>query len=279
MKKLTRLLILASLVVATLIIFSSCNKECEHDWKKATCTKPKTCWNCDETTGEPKGHDFIEATCTEPKKCLNCDKTEGKALGHKKGDWKIDTRGIGKLHCNVCNEVINIKYGFVDNIYTSNDIPNELMNNEFKNIIGLFSKSFSETGLDISNAITYDGENYIFYLDNLEFLGDKCEKGSNFTPRIIYNQDAINNNGYPCKMFFAFANPLKSNGYQETVKMVEDIARVLDISDDGLIDNDYSSSSALAIGKYATFTFTNLNLELTVSNTDGTVDINIVPID
>ena len=61
--------------------------------------------------------------------------------------------------------------------------------------------------------------------------------------------------------------------------MVEDIAEALDISDSGLIDNNYSSSSKLAIGEYATFTFTDLNLTLTVSNTDGSVEIEIVPID
>ena len=80
-------------------------------------------------------------------------------------------------------------------------------------------------------------------------------------------------------MFFAFANPLKSNGYEETVEMVEDIAEALDISDSGRIDNNYSCSSKLAIGEYATFTFTDLNLTLTVSNTDGSVEIEIVPID
>ena len=61
--------------------------------------------------------------------------------------------------------------------------------------------------------------------------------------------------------------------------MVENIAEALDISDSGLIDNDYSSSSKLAIGEYATFTFPNLGLELTVSNTDGTVEIEVIPID
>jgi len=169
--------------------------------------------------------------------------------------------------------------GVVENIHTAADIPNELMNDEFKNVIDLFSKGFSQSGLDIANGTTYnDGETYIFYFDNLEFLGDECEEGSNFNPRIIYDQDAINNDGTPYKMFFAFANPLKSNGYEETVEMVEDIAEALDISDAGLIDNNYSSSSKLAIGKYATFTFPNLGLEFTVSNTDGTVEIEIIPI-
>lgn len=174
---------------------------------------------------------------------------------------------------------VDSKIGVVENIHIVADIPNELMNEEFKSVIDLFSKGFSQSGLDITNVTTCDdGETYIFYLDNLEFLGDECEDGA-LQPRIIYNKDAINNNGTPNKVFFEIANPLKSNGYKETVEMVEDIAEALDISNSGLIDNDYSSSSKLAIGEYATFTFPNLSIELTVSNTDGTVEIEIVPID
>lgn len=169
--------------------------------------------------------------------------------------------------------------GVVENIHTTADIPNTLMNDKFKNVIDLFSKGFSKSGLDISNATKTDAGTYIFYFDDLEFLGDKCEENDSLCPRVIYDQDAINNNGTPYEMCFAFANPLKSNGYNETVEMIEDIAKALGISNSGLIDNDYSSSSKLATGEYATFTFPNLNLKLTVSNTDGTVEIEIIPID
>ena len=168
--------------------------------------------------------------------------------------------------------------GVVKDIRTVTDIPSKLMNEELKSVLDLFSKGFSQSGLNISNATTYDdGENYIFYLENLEFLGEKCEEGANLTPRVIYNQDAINNNGIPNKLCFAFSYPRKSNGYKETVKIVEDIAKTLNISDDGLINNDYSSSSKRPTGEYATFTFRNLNLKLTVSNMLNSVQIEIVP--
>ena len=170
--------------------------------------------------------------------------------------------------------------GVVENIYTASDIPNELMNDEFKNVVDLFSKGFSESGLDISDATTYDdGETYIFYLDNLEFLGEECEDGSNVSPRVIYGQDAISNDGTPELMFLAFSYPRESNGYEETVEMVEDIAEALNIFGGSLIDNDYSSSSKWATGEYATFTFPNLNLKLTVSNMQSSVEIEIVRID
>ena len=259
-----------------------CNKTegtvIEHQWVDASCTTPKTCQFCNAIEGDATGHNFTEATCTKPKTCSNCGKGEGEALGHTSGDWKTSGKGVKRLYCSICDKVLNSKYGFVENIYTVTDIPSELMNGEFKSVIDLFSKGFSQSGLDISDAETFnDGETYIFYFENLEFLGDKCDD-SHLRPRIIYDGDAIENNGTPSRIFFGFYNPLKSNGYKETVEIVEDIAEALDISDSGLIDNDYSSSSKWATGEYATFTFTNLRLELIVSNTDGTVEIEIVPI-
>lgn len=54
-----------------------------HSWQDATCTAPKTCKDCKETEGEAKPHSWLDATCTQPKVCKNCDAKEGKALGHK----------------------------------------------------------------------------------------------------------------------------------------------------------------------------------------------------
>ncbi len=168
--------------------------------------------------------------------------------------------------------------GVVKNIQTPADIPNGLMNDEFKSVIDLFSKGFSQSGLDINNATTYDdGETYIFYLEGLVFLGKEPEDGY-FSPRIIYSKEAVSSNGTPDMIYFAFSYPRKSNGYKETVEMIEDIAKALGISDDGLIDNDYSSSSEWATGEYATFTFLNLNLKLVVSNMQSSVEIEIVPV-
>ena len=36
----------------------------EHDWKSATCTTPKTCSGCGETSGSATGHNYYSGTCT-----------------------------------------------------------------------------------------------------------------------------------------------------------------------------------------------------------------------
>ena len=51
MKKRTLAIFLGLLLVFCL---SSC--ACQHEWKEATCTEPKTCTKCGETEGEALGH-------------------------------------------------------------------------------------------------------------------------------------------------------------------------------------------------------------------------------
>ena len=62
--------------------FTITKPECPHDWKSATCTIPKTCKICGETSGTATGHDKVTvpgktATCetiglTEGQKCAAC---------------------------------------------------------------------------------------------------------------------------------------------------------------------------------------------------------------
>lgn len=72
----------------------------EHVWKKATCTKPKTCTECGETEGSPLGHTWTAATCTAPKTCNVCGETEGTALAHT---W-IEATCTTPKTCSVCGE-------------------------------------------------------------------------------------------------------------------------------------------------------------------------------
>lgn len=45
--------------------FAMLEAPCEHQWKEASCTEPKTCTVCHETQGEPLGHAWDEWTTTK----------------------------------------------------------------------------------------------------------------------------------------------------------------------------------------------------------------------
>ena len=63
-------------------VSSAGDATCSHTYKKATCTKPKTCSKCGKTIGSKLGHSYKEATCTRPKTCTVCGTMSGNALGH-----------------------------------------------------------------------------------------------------------------------------------------------------------------------------------------------------
>lgn len=63
-------------------VSSAGSSTCSHTYKKATCTKPKTCSKCGKTQGSKLGHAFKPATCTRPNECKVCGVLSGKALGH-----------------------------------------------------------------------------------------------------------------------------------------------------------------------------------------------------
>ena len=83
-----------ALVLLFALALTGCDKECDHDWKKATCESAKICEKCGETKGEALGHDWIDATCEEPQVCETCGETEGEALGHT---WEEDV-------CTLCGK-------------------------------------------------------------------------------------------------------------------------------------------------------------------------------
>lgn len=86
------------MVIAILMVFLLSACSCNHQWKDATCSAPKTCEKCGATEGEALPHQWAAATCTEPKTCTVCDATEGEALGH---DWEIATC-LKPTTCKVC---------------------------------------------------------------------------------------------------------------------------------------------------------------------------------
>ena len=67
---------------------------CDHDWKAATCTTPKTCSKCNISKGGV-AHTWKVATCTTPKTCIHCGQTEGTSLGH-------DFGSSSSSRCKIC---------------------------------------------------------------------------------------------------------------------------------------------------------------------------------
>ena len=70
-----------------------------HSYDPATCTLPKICSTCSSTLGEPLGHSYTAATCTLPKTCVTCSATEGNALGHS----YVGATCTTPQTCSVCN--------------------------------------------------------------------------------------------------------------------------------------------------------------------------------
>lgn len=85
-----KIIITLFLVLFGILVLSSCEKECVHSWKLATCDTPRLCSVCGETDGEPKGHAWKEATCEAPKTCKSCGLLEGRALGHTWSSYKCE---------------------------------------------------------------------------------------------------------------------------------------------------------------------------------------------
>ncbi len=85
---------------------------CEHDWKEATCTEPKTCSKCNWTVGEALKHSFTKyetdklATCeeygTETAKCDRCEETHTRVVEVYADHKDADTDYI----CDVCDQLL-----------------------------------------------------------------------------------------------------------------------------------------------------------------------------
>lgn len=91
-----KLRILATLVLI-LLTLTGCS--CEHEWKDATCTEPKTCTLCSEIEGEASGHTWEAATCTMPQTCKFCGETTGDFLEHTWAEATCTTPAT----CTVCD--------------------------------------------------------------------------------------------------------------------------------------------------------------------------------
>lgn len=98
------------IIIVALVLTHTCILS--HDWKEATCEKPKTCARCGEIEGKALGHKYTDATCDKPKTCTVCNKIYGDPLGHKVSNWTTIkeatcTKGGRKSGlCSVCNKKV-----------------------------------------------------------------------------------------------------------------------------------------------------------------------------
>ena len=75
-------LLLLVVVMGMLIGLSACKALCNHEWKDATCTDPKTCTLCQKTEGNALGHTGGTATCTAKAICTTCNAEYGDLAAH-----------------------------------------------------------------------------------------------------------------------------------------------------------------------------------------------------
>ncbi len=106
-----------------LVALISPSEECNHAWREATCTAPKTCRKCLLTDGEALPHSYTEEvvapTCIKDGytlvKCSECGESHKESTvpttGHVISDWIFDKQPTdteaGEKHkeCTVCGKV------------------------------------------------------------------------------------------------------------------------------------------------------------------------------
>lgn len=94
------LLWLPAAVAAVLLIFllGALLQRHTHTWEKATCTSPRTCSGCGQTSGEALGHQWLDGDCVTPRICSVCGHSEGTAPGHS---W-IEANCLAPRTCSRC---------------------------------------------------------------------------------------------------------------------------------------------------------------------------------
>lgn len=170
------------LLILSLILISGCDLLHGHKYKGATCTEPKTCMECGETSGEPLGHKYSEATCTEAKTCKACGETLGEALGH--------TTDVGK--CTRCNnyvnesivkkEIGNLIKSVTENINLATSYINKANYESLSDSFIKFTQSYNEL-----KATEEKMDNIIYYCNDIEGLNNLKIK-VNTTIKSIPNQ-------------------------------------------------------------------------------------------
>jgi len=61
-------------------ILTDYEPECYHFWRDPDCQNPYTCYDCDETDGEPLEHTWTEANFQQASECLVCGEIDGEPI-------------------------------------------------------------------------------------------------------------------------------------------------------------------------------------------------------
>lgn len=105
--------ILALFILATAFSFVGCGDDgCEHEWKAATCTEPKSCALCGSTEGNPLGHtpNSDDGDCTTAVTCSVCGGVVTAAKTEHTWNYESATNEHDK-HCTVCGYVAEEQTG------------------------------------------------------------------------------------------------------------------------------------------------------------------------
>ena len=122
-----------------------------HDWKKATCEKPKQCTRCKEKSGEPLGHDWDEATCEKPSICKRCKQQNGVVLGH--------TTRIG--YCDRCGKYVDELYDVLESFNNTIKETYDMVQNSLDTMA--LTDSFYDTSyISQANQIDYEIQDKLF---------------------------------------------------------------------------------------------------------------------
>ena len=122
-----------------------------HDWKKATCEKPKQCTRCKEKSGKPLGHDWDEATCEKPSICKRCKQQNGVALGH--------TTRIG--YCDRCGKYVDELYDVLESFNNTIKETYDMVQNSLDTMA--LTDSFYDTSyISQANQIDYEIQDKLF---------------------------------------------------------------------------------------------------------------------
>lgn len=162
------------------------SEEHTHTWNEATCTTPKTCAVCGETSGEALGHRWEDATSLTPKKCSVCGETDGYSLGYPLalcqlaensqdatiGSWKDIS---GNSHANAIQFWVANRPGWTNTEHIAFDLGGQYDLLE----ITVCLEAKSEKGASFSISIYADGQ--LKYVSSLIDEANPLEKSINIT--------------------------------------------------------------------------------------------------